>query len=436
MARIIGRALKRKSYFTVASYFHFFARIYLFRWKPTVITVTGSSGKTTLMHSFRAQLGAQAAYTDRANSTFGIPFHLLGLERKTYRAYEWLLFALLAPIRAFRTIRPERLYVTEADAERPGEGRMLAKLLRPHILVWLSLEEAHGIQYEPQATSDTPHALTDEEFLEKVKAAIAREFGYFLEETRSLAVLNRSNRYIEEESRRTKAEVLFVDTKDAVLLRVQRDSVDFQTSEGELSSPHLIPPDAGLSLLAVVKVLHYLRASVDSKFTALTLPPGRSSVFRGIKNTTLIDSSYNATMDGMRTMLTLFALYPAQGEKWLVLGDMVEQGKSESLEHAALTPLIEGTQPARVILVGPRLKKYTRPLIAQDPDAPAVAAYDFPGEAYEDVIRNMRGGETILFKGARYLEGIVEKVLLDPSDASKLCRRESVWVGKRKKWGI
>ncbi|MDD5069004.1 MAG: hypothetical protein PHN89_05430, partial [Candidatus Pacebacteria bacterium] len=59
-----------------------------------------------------------------------------------------------------------------------------------------------------------------------------------------------------------------------------------------------------------------------------------------------------------------------------------------------------------------------------------------PGEALLYLKRELKGGETILFKGARYLEGVVEKLLLNPSDASKLCRREAIFAAQRKKWKI
>ena len=42
--------LKKKLYFPVAGYFRFFAAIRLKRWNPRIIVVTGSNGKTTLLH--------------------------------------------------------------------------------------------------------------------------------------------------------------------------------------------------------------------------------------------------------------------------------------------------------------------------------------------------------------------------------------------------
>jgi UDP-N-acetylmuramoyl-tripeptide--D-alanyl-D-alanine ligase len=432
LARGIAKKIKGSLYFAVAAYFAFFARIYLTRWNPEIITVTGSSGKTTLLHLFEAQLGDRACYSHHANSAFGIPFHILGLERKTYRISEWFLFALYAPLRAYRRVRPERIYVTEADAERPGEGKLLARLLRPHVLVWLSLDEAHGIQYDSIARTDEAIGASH---LEHVKAAMAHEFGWLLRETRSFVVLNHDNPYITQEASKAMSEIVWIADSAVAVTDIQHDSITFAFEGDKLSSPHLIPPDAGLSLFAVASVLKHLGLPVDPRFTKLILPPGRSSVLRGARRTTLIDSTYNATISGMRAMLGLFKAYPAEGEKWLVLGDMVEQGESEAEEHAALAKPIIESGPARVVLVGPRLRTHTLPLLTKALSAP-VAAYDMPGEAYTYLMQEIAGGETILFKGARYLEGIVERLLLDPADASKLCRRGAIWDKTRKAWGI
>ena len=65
-----------------------------------------------------------------------------------------------------------------------------------------------------------------------------------------------------------------------------------------------------------------------------------------------------------------------------------------------------------------------------------ITAYNLPSEAYAYLARELKDGTMILFKGARYLEGIVERLLADPSDAAKLCRRGTFWDAKRKQWGV
>jgi UDP-N-acetylmuramyl pentapeptide synthase len=434
------RNIKRSLYFIVAGYFGFFASIYLKRWKPQIITVTGSSGKTTLLHLFEAQLKNKAIFSHKANSAFGIPFHILGLERESFKFYEWIVFLVVAPFMSIRPIPDKKIYVTEADAERPGEGKFLAKLLKPDILVWLSLEEAHGVNYDRLISKDHIHVESThnspEHRIHNLKQIIAEEFGWFLTYTKSYVVLNKDNEYIASEAGRTKAEVTWISARDIVSADARRDSVVFFTHHGEFHIPHLVPFNAGTSVLAVAWVMSKLGLSLDEQFRHFELPPGRSTVFKGKNNITIIDSSYNATMDGMRAMLELFGRYPAPGEKWLVLGDMIEQGKSEAHEHMALAHIVKSLNPDRVVLVGPRLAKYTYPILQDTLGAKKVVSFGMPGKALLYLNNHLRGGEMLLVKGARFLEGIVEKLLLDPDDAAKLCRREAVWAKRRKQWGI
>ncbi len=410
---------KRKMYFVGANYFGFFARLVLVRSRPTIITVTGTSGKTTLLHMFEAQFGNDALISHKANSAFGIPFHILGLERKTFSWMEWPMLILMAPFKMFR-ILPKQIYVTEADAERPGEGRFLARLLRPDYLVWLSLEEAHGVNYDS--------IIDPEQYsFENLKRAIAREFGEFFRYTKKVAVLNIDNPYIAVEAGNHLIDTIHISNIDIQETTMARNSVNFKTYIGDMTIPALVPRVAGMSALAVSSVMSLLQRPFDNTFATFTLPPGRSSVFEGKIQMTLIDSTYNATFDGMRAMLELFAEYPAAGagKKWLVLGDMIEEGMSEAYEHEELARMILKVGAARVILVGPRLQKYTAPKI------PGAISFLYPDEVITYLERELSGDETILFKGARFLEGIVEEMLKNPADAEKLCRREDIWKKRR-----
>lgn len=426
------RNLKRKLYFLVARYFAFFAGVYLKRWKPKIITVIGSSGKTTLLHLFEAQLGSSAKYSHHANSTFGIPFNILGLERKSFRIYEWFLFALLSPFKALWKVDDRKIYVTEADAERPGEGKFLAELLKPDIVLWLSLEEAHGINYDKLL----PKGLEGEERINDLRIEMAREFGYFVEYAKEAVFLNSDNEYIKSQTERTKAKIIYVSENDIERFALKTDSIVIYSKMKTFSVPSLIPQKASLSVVSVVEVLKYLNLPTDPEFKNFRLPPGRSSVFKGIKNTTIIDSSYNATFDGVYAMLELFKSYPCYGEQWLVLGDMIEQGESEEFEHKKIAEYILNANLQRVILVGPRLRENTYEILKGKLGEDKVVSFMMPIDAWLYLREELKGVETILVKGARFLEGVVERLLENPEDKSKLCRREEIWVKKRKKWGI
>ena len=70
---------KKSFYFIAAGYFRFFANHAFKKWHPRVIAITGSVGKTTMLHMMEYQIGKKAHYSHNANSAFGIAFDLYHL---------------------------------------------------------------------------------------------------------------------------------------------------------------------------------------------------------------------------------------------------------------------------------------------------------------------------------------------------------------------
>lgn len=120
--------------------------------------------------------------------------------------------------------------------------------------------------------------------------------------------------------------------------------------------------------------------------------------------------------------------------KWLIIGDIVDQGSIEEKEHEKLAKLIADVDPERVVLVGRRTKKYTAPKL-KELGVSAVATTD-PKKALAYIEKNITGKETLVFKGSQYLEWVIEKLLKDPKDADRLCRREKAARARRKSWGL
>jgi hypothetical protein len=59
-----------------------------------------------------------------------------------------------------------------------------------------------------------------------------------------------------------------------------------------------------------------------------------------------------------------------------------------------------------------------------------------PKEGLNYILENIKGEETILFKGARFLEGIIEHLLQNKKDIDKLVRREKAWQKRRESFGL
>lgn len=415
--------IKKWLYFPLASYFAFFAKIVLWRWRPKIVVVTGSSGKTTLLHLIESQLGNKAKYSHFANSSFGIPFDILGLKRQTLLPDEWFSLLLATPFKVFREIPKENLYIVEADCDRPNEGRFLSNILKPDITLLTGISLTHSKNFDNLAASSK---------FPSVEKAIAYEFGYFLEKTKSLIVTCKDVKIIKDELKRAKAKIILIGKKDLQGYKVGLNNSEFIINNRTYKINSLLPKDAFYSIATAITLLKSLKIKSDLTFSTLILPPGRSSVFAGIKNTTIIDSSYNASLNSMRSMLELLSLYP-KSPRWAVLGDMLELGREEKEEHENLAEIIQSLNLDQIILVGPRLAKYTYSKLK---GLNNVQSFLLPKDALNFLRKKIMGNEVILFKGARFLEGIIEHLLLDKNDIAKLCRREKVWRIRRKKWGL
>jgi len=418
------KQIKSILYFPLAYYFRFFAQIQLSIWKPTIIVVTGSSGKTTLLHLIESQLQKKAKYSHFANSSYGIPFDILGLKRTNLTLDEWLYLFLLAPFKAFKKPYKEKLYVVEADCDRPYEGRFLASLLKPNVTLWTSVGRTHSMNFDYLLINKKHPSIED---------AIAHEFGYFLETTSNLAIVNSDSELIKKQLNRSKALVKQVTQRKLNSYRVFPDHTEFVIDKKRYAFNVLLPQEFFYSIEITNTLLDYLKITPHFPSSKFILPPGRCSLYKGIKNITIIDSTYNATPDGVKAILNMFNLYPSS-KKWVVLGDMIELGDEEQEEHERLGELLMTMKLDNIILVGPRVSKYTYPKI--NPPAGGAETFTMPKEALDYLLENLKGGEVVLFKGARFLEGVIEHLLLDKNDVKKLCRREKVWEKRRKQWGL
>ncbi|HEX8932021.1 MAG TPA: cyanophycin synthetase [Patescibacteria group bacterium] len=420
--------LKRILYFPIASYFRFFAVIRLKLWRPKIIVVTGSNGKTTLLHLLEAQLGDKAKYSHHANSSFGIPFDILGLKRKTLLKTEWIGLFLAAPLRVFAKLPREKIYVVETDCDRPGEGKFLADLLKPEVVLWVSTSRTHSMSFDN---------LIARKSFKNVEEAIAYEFGYFLEYCKSLAVINGDSLLEKQQVMRTKAIVKEI-IKNKVLDKYETNvnGTKFVINDKVYKFKDLLPEEIFYSIEMCKILIEYLNLPFDEKFSNFIIPPGRSSIFEGIKETTIIDSSYNANFSSMSAVLKMYREFPAK-TKWAVIGDMLEQGKEEQEEHEKLAELLAKQDLARIIFLGPRVNKYTFPkLKSLISNTIPVDSFINPKEVLDFLNEHLKGEETILFKGARFMEGVIEHLLKNKSDAIKLSRREKIWEIRRSEWGL
>ncbi len=416
--------LKKKLYFRIARYFRYFAKMVLKRWQPRIIAVTGSAGKTTMMTMLEHEMGKAAHYSHDANSAFGIPFDILGLSGIRGSKLKWVWLLMAAPILGVFRRRKQKFYVVEIDGERPHEAEFLAQWLKPEVTIWVSIGLSHAVQFEK---------VVAEGKFNSVSEAIVAEFANLPAHTSKRVYIDADSKLMVEATRGIKAKVVAIKKAQMKKYVVYPDSTDFTYGDTTFHFNTPQPKDLAFNLFVLQDLMKYLKMPFNPDFSGLKVAPGRSSYFRGIKGAQIVDCSYNAHMISMASTLDMAERMHAE-RKWLVIGDIVDQGSMEAAEHTRLAELIAKVKPDKVVLVGRRTKEYTAPRL-KELGVSAVATTD-PKKALAYLEKRITGKETLIFKGSQYLEWIIEKLLADPKDAKRLCRREKAAVGRRRKWGL
>lgn len=416
-------AVKKKLYLGVAGYFRACASLSLRRWKPRVIAVTGSVGKTTLLNMLEVQLGERAHYSHNANSAYGIAFDILDMTGITGSKLKWIYLFAAAPIRALWFRHDQAFYVVEIDGERPKETEFLATWLRPEVTLWVSVGRTHAVFFDGQVRQG---------LFPTVEEAIVHEFAYLPLNTTTLVIYDGDTPLIQKTMDGLR------DTPSRAVSRANLESYAawpnktvFTVAGTTYTFNHPLPKEVATQLAILGEFAAYLGEEPVRDMSTFVQPVGRSNYFLGIRGVQLIDSSYNAHLISMRSIIGLFSDIQAD-HKWIVIGDMVEQGTGEADQHTKLGQELAAAQFERYILVGRRTQRYTLPEL----DPTKTVSFLQPKDAALYLEQAVTGRETILFKGSQYLEGVVEHLLADPAEAVRLPRQDAAARKRRAGWGI
>lgn len=414
--------IKKRLYLTVVRYFKFFANISLKRWRPRVIAVTGSVGKTTMLNLLEVQLGDRAHYSHNANSAYGIAFDMLGMDGVRNSKLRWIYLFLAAPLRALWFRHQQEFYVVEIDGERPKETEFLATWLKPEVTLWISVGRTHAVYFDGQVKAG---------LFKTVEEAIVHEFSYLPLNTGKKVLFNADDKLISKAMQDMPVASSGVSRASLTNYEVWPDKTTFTVGGVVYNFTEPMPREVYAQLALLGELASYLGEPVVSDLSGYVQPPGRSNFFRGKKGVKLVDSSYNAHIISMESIIQLYKEMRAE-HKWIVIGDIVEQGEGEASEHAKLGRILREAEFDRYILVGRRTQKHTYPEL----DANKSVTFLHPKDAVKYLEAELTGRETVLFKGSQYLEGVIEHLLENAEDTKKLPRQEPAAKKRRASWGL
>lgn len=445
--------MKQKIAGLVLGYFRVLAQIQLRKIGPDVIGITGSAGKTTAMSAVEALLKDRYALhvTKKANSESGIPLSILGLSPTDYSPLDWLRLLVMAPFKLLINWRRFDKLIVEMGIDSPLPPKNMEYLLRivtPRVGIFLNALAVHS-----EAFDGLVKEADDRERREKVMDLIAQEKGKLIASLpkNGLAVLYGDDSRVLAFAKKTAASVIafgkkgeYPGVEDVLTMtgyRLETSGTQFtfeyKDDEARLALPYLLPEHMGLSLaaalcLGVANEGMRLGDAVRILKEGFIMPPGRASMFEGIKGSMIIDSSYNASAQPMLDMLELLKKVPGK-RKVAVLGDMRELGQETMLEHERVAR--KALEVSEVIyLVGPLMQEFALPIFQEQMEGKTVRWFANATLAGAELIKEISKGDVVLVKGSQntlYLEEVVEALLAHKQDAGQLCRRGEYWDSVR-----
>ncbi len=412
-----------------------FSRGIIRKYRPTIVMVTGSVGKTSTKDAIAAAL-SNSFFLRKSkknhNTEFGVPLTIIGVKNPWKNPFAWLLVFQEALTLLLLPNHYPKLLVLEVGADGPGDLIHILHIATPDITVVTQLPEV-PVHVEAYAT---PQALRDEEFMPAYALAPAAPLIVSSDDSYALAMAARLPARLITYGIAKDAQIrlsnIHTFSLDRKIEGMQADiSVQGETNtltvHGSIGQHQLSPAAAAL---AVASALDVPTADALTGLESYVPPPGREHIFYGKNDILIIDDSYNSSPAAVKEALTTLSTLQAN-RRIAVLGDMLELGRYSVEEHQRAGKLV--AQMADIVVtVGMRARGIADAAHKEGMSTDAIFMTDTSNDAIPILETLIQKNDVLLVKGSQNIrtELIVEAFLADRTDTTKLVRQSYMWKNK------
>lgn len=202
---------------------------------------------------------------------------------------------------------------------------------------------------------------------------------------------------------------------------------------GTLSRPAVATPHL-YSLCAAATVATILEVPNDHILQGLkqvSPPSGRMQMLEGIKDSLIIDDTYNASPEAVEAALNELYAHEAP-QRIAVLGNMNELGAYSADAHQAIGASCDPRKLAAVITLGPDANRYLAP--AAQAAGCTVVQFNDPYAVGVYLRKHIQPHAIVLVKGSQnkvFAEEAIKFILAHAEDEQKLVRQSRAWLAKK-----
>lgn len=419
------------------------SRLVLYKYKPKIIAITGSLGKTSTKDAVYAVL-SKISYVRKSeksfNSEIGLPLTILGCRNGWDNPLLWFSNILKGVWLFVWPHKYPKWLVLEVGVGKPGDMRKTASWLKTDAVIITTIGDT-----PPHIEFFSSHKHLVEEKSQLIKTL--KKDG--------LLVLNSDDNIVLEMKSKTKCRVITYGFKpgadvlgsdDNILYNEKNEpeGIVFRANEGGSSMPVNIEGVFGrnhiyaaLGAIALSFGLKFNMISVIGSLKNYEVPPARMRLLKGIKGTMIIDDTYNSSPFASESALRTLKEIKWGKRKVAVLGDMLELGKHTYDAHKNIGgiagSLLDGNEDA-LIIVGPRAKSIKEGALSVNMKKENIFEFDDSYQAGDFMKNFVKDEDLILVKGSQgmRMERVVEKILLNQEEKEKnLVRQDDEWKNKK-----
>ncbi|MFA6495389.1 MAG: UDP-N-acetylmuramoyl-tripeptide--D-alanyl-D-alanine ligase [Candidatus Paceibacterota bacterium] len=387
----------------------YLAQLTVRRFSPIIVAVTGSVGKTSTKEAIYAVLAGHMLARKspgNLNNELGVPLAIIGGYEQIEKPAFWFWLRVMAHgvwqlIFVHKETFPEVL-VLEYAADKPGDISYLLSIAKPHVGVISAIGSipVHAEQY-PTGTEGV--------IREKGKLVLALGAA-------DTAVINADDVSVKTLLSKIRARTIVFGQSHGATVRITHishvttdnkiEGLTFKLENESTSLPVFLPNvfsvahasavAAGVCVGQVfdINAIDALQA-IEASYAPIG---GRSAILEGMKDTQIIDESYNSSPLALEVALqSLTSVYGPR--KIAVLGDMLELGPYTIQAHKDAGALAARCVDV-LITVGSRARIMAQEALDKGMSANAVHVCETAQDGLEMLQKVFRKGDAILIKGS------------------------------------
>lgn len=416
------------------------AKLVLRKYKPKIIGITGSVGKTTTKEAVFCVLSKKynvGKSLKNYNNEIGLPLSILGFESPGKNILGWFLlfWETIKLLIKKNSFYPEIL-VLEMGVDRPGDMDYLNNIVKCDIGVVTNIGMSHAEYFGTidRIKKEKSKLITN---LKKKGLAV---INFDNEKSREIIDLSKEKVYsygFSEKSDVRAEEVKFkfdcqntgfsgtnfkIRLNGSVVPVFINGSIGYHLVYASLVAS-IIGRELGMNLLEISEALRDFKS-----------PKGRLNILEGEKSSIIIDDTYNSSPQStMRALEVLGKMENKDAKKIVVLGNMLELGDTSIEEHSRIGSFVAKSKFDMLLCVGDLAKNIYLGALKSKMDKDKAHFFKNQKDLSDFLKKQIAKNDLILVKGSQgaRMEKIVKSILKDKEKSQNLLvRQDSEWLGK------